>query len=88
MYIKVDIDVSNLREELWSGAQDTLEELTNEEVLEVMNFLEDENEFCDDPLPDIYDLNDFFWHERDEIAKILGYKTFDEIMERNRHNAK
>lgn len=37
-----------------------------------------------DDVPTETDVNDFFWFERDEIAQLLGYNDFDEIMERNK----
>lgn len=83
MKVSLEIGVQGLRDELWSGGLDTLEELEDDEVEQILNILEEESE-CTDDIPSITDLNDFFWHERDTIAKWLGYKNFDEIMKRNR----
>ena len=60
----------------WSGASDTVSDLTWEDfdILEPMI----EEMFggeCSDT-----DLNDFFWFERDTIAEWLGYEDYDELM--------
>lgn len=67
--------------EFWSGGKDTAEELTLSEIETVFDYLE--NLYWEDDIPTETDVNDFFWFERDEIAQVLGYNDFDEIMERN-----
>lgn len=64
--------------EFWSGGKDTVEDLTPNEVETIISILETE-------YPDGMsegELNDFFWFERDTIAKWLGYSNFEEIMYR------
>lgn len=64
--------------EFWSGAKDTVEYLTLDE-LDAIEFI----------LEELYPegasettINDIFWFEDDWIAELLGYESFDEIMER------
>ena len=64
----------------WSGGKDTVEDLTCNEVETIISILED----CYPEGMSETELNDFFWFERDIIAEWLGYKNFDEIMERNK----
>ena len=64
--------------EFWSGARDTADELTADEIEEVLTILEDA---YPEGMTET-ELNDFFWFERDTIAEWLGYEDFDEIMNR------
>ena len=64
--------------EFWSGGKDTVEDLTFNEVETIISILE--TEYPDGMSED--ELNDFFWFERDTIAKWLGYSNFEEIMYR------
>ena len=66
--------------EFWAGAKDTVKYLTEFELEEIESILED---LCWEGLSE-EQLNDIFWFERDLIAEWLGYKDFDEIMERNK----
>lgn len=86
MFVKVEIGVSSLREELWGEAEKTLDYLTDDEIQEILDALDFE---ASDQMeiPTIDDLQNFFWHETQAVADYLGYDSFDEIMERNRHNA-
>ena len=68
------------RDQLWSGAVDTVKHLTEEEIEQVLDILQD----CtadDEPWSETQ-LNDFFWFDTDTIADWLGYENFDQIMER------
>ena len=65
--------------EFWSGAADTIEELTSYEIDKIETMLEEDN--CEMSETDI---NDFFWFERDTIAGWLGYSDFEELIERNK----
>ena len=74
------VSVWDFKEALWSGARDTLDELTMDETETLMHILEQ------DPYTwDLTELNDFVWFERDTIAKWLGYEDFEAIMRRNRN---
>ena len=66
----------------WSGAKDTIAELTVNEMQSLENLIE---EIFDngDELPTDTEINDFVWFERDTIAQHLGYDDFDELMHRN-----
>lgn len=74
------ITEQNLRDfEFWSGARDTIEYLTPEELDIIESSLED----CfPDGMTDTQ-INDMFWFEEDFIAELLGYESFEEIMERD-----
>lgn len=78
MLVKKEVDAMNF--EFWSGGEDTVVELTLDELETVWNYLEEtyEGEMEETQI------NDFFWFERDFIAEMLGYENFDEIMENNR----
>ena len=65
--------------EFWSGAKDTVEYLTDDELDTIETILED-------TYPDGMDeteINDFFWFEDDTIAEWLGYSDFEELMHRD-----
>lgn len=78
MLVKKEVDAMNF--EFWSGGEDTVVELTLDELETVWNYLEEtyEGEMEETQI------NDFFWFEREFIAEMLGYESFDEIMENNR----
>ena len=63
-----------------AGALDTIRYLTDEELEQIEQTLE---EIYPEGLNEVK-LNDIFWFERDLIAVWLGYKNFDEIMERDK----
>ena len=69
-------DKDDLRDKLWSGAIDTINHLTNNEVKIVLDILEDA--YKDNPLT-LTQLNDFFWFEADTIAEWLGYESFEDL---------
>ena len=66
--------------EFWAGGKDTVEELTDSELEQIEQILE---EIYPEGMSE-FEVNDTFWFERDLIAEWLGYKDFDEIMERNK----
>ena len=66
--------------EFWAGAKDTVKYLTEEELEQIEQILE---EISPEGLSET-DVNDLFWFEHELIAEWLGYKDFDEIMERNK----
>lgn len=77
MLVKTELYVEEF--EFWSGACETVEELTQEELETIWNYLE---ECYPDGMTDT-EINDFFWFERDYIAELLGYNDFDELMKKN-----
>ena len=65
--------------DFWSGAVDTVEYLTDDELDQIEAMLEDMYpEGMDET-----EINDFFWFEEDTIADLLGYNDFEELMHRN-----
>lgn len=66
--------------EFWSGARDTVKEMTDEQVKEVFNMLED---VYSDGMSNT-ELNDFFWFEEDTIAEWLGFDSFEKLCAYNR----
>ena len=66
--------------EFWAGGKDTVEELTDSELEQIEQILE---EIYPEGMSE-FEVNDLFWFERDLIAEWLGYGDFDEIMERNK----
>ena len=77
--MKLYREVSLTEFDFWAGAKDTVKYLTDFELEEIEQILED---LCWEGLSE-EQLNDIFWHERDLIAEWLGYENFDEIMERD-----
>ena len=80
--MKYQVEESIHNFEFWSGAKDTIEELTHDEMNKLEELIE---EIFDngDELPTDTEINDFVWFERDTIAQHLGYDDFDELMHRN-----
>lgn len=71
----------DIRTDCWSGAADTIEELTNDEIDTLEAMIE---EMFAGETPTDTDINDFIWFERDTIAEWLGYEDFDAIINRNK----
>lgn len=78
--MKVYRDIPLTEFEFWAGGKDTVEELTESELEQIEQILE---HIYPEGMGE-FEVNDLFWFERDLIAEWLGYKDFDEIMERNR----
>lgn len=78
MRYQVEDNIYNFQ--FWSGAKDTIAELTMDEMQSLENLIE---EIFYDKLPTDTEINDFVWFERDTIAQHLGYDDFDELMHRN-----
>ena len=66
--------------EFWAGGKQTIEELTEEELEQIEEILE---EIYPEGM-DETEVYDFFWFERELIAEWLGYENFDKIMERDK----
>ena len=66
--------------EFWSGARDTVKELTEDQLSEVWEMLE---EMYPDGAEDT-EVNDFFWFEEDTIAEWLGFDSFEKLCAYNR----
>lgn len=65
--------------EFWSGAVDTVKYLTEDELDEIEEILE---ELYPEGM-DETEINDLFFFEDDTIARWLGYDNFEEIMNRD-----
>lgn len=63
----------------WSGAKDTLEVLTTEQIRTIEGMLED---LYPDGMTDT-ELNDFLWFENDTIAEWLGFEDWEELEKEN-----
>ena len=81
MTVEFDMTYEEIKDKLWSGAKDTVEELTDDEFEQVMSILE--NDYFTEGSPTMTTINDILWFERDTIAEWLGYKDFDAIISRN-----
>ena len=70
MYIKKEMNFTDLFNNSWSGAIDTLKaiELADKED-ELMEYLE---EIFEGDVPDETEVNDFLWFESDDIYEYLG----------------
>lgn len=62
----------------WSGGKDTLEDLTLDEIEVIENFL---NDMFEGRTPTATEINDFLWFERDDIAVILGFSDYEDLLE-------
>lgn len=74
--MKITKEISLYDFEAWSGAKDTLGELTISECEQLEAILEDIH-------PDGMDetqLNDILWFENDWIAKCLGYRNWEHLV--------
>lgn len=76
--MRVYKEVNAYNFDFWSEAKDTVKYLTDEEVNMIFEMLE---ELYPEGM-DETQVNDFFWFEDDTIAKWLGYRSFEEIMNR------
>lgn len=76
---KDEMNASEFRRIAWSGAKDTLEDLSDADIDLIFDNLRDS--YSVDELPTLTEINDFFWFERDTIAEWLGYSSYDELME-------
>lgn len=79
MYIKKDFGFEELKDNSWSGAVDTLEDIEKadkeEELMELL-----EQVFFDE-IPTDTEINDYLWFERDEIYSNLGLNENGELEE-------
>jgi len=78
--MKVYREISLSEFEFWAGAKDRVKYLTEEELDQIEQILEEINP---EGLSET-DINDLFWFEDELIAEWLGYENFDEIMERDK----
>jgi hypothetical protein len=77
---KKEIDRVDLRNMVWEGAADTVEDLSNEELDTIISILDD----CYPHGLEDVELNDIFWFDREWIAEQLGFDSYEEILERRK----
>lgn len=82
MTIKTEMTTTELANSLWSGARDTLEDLTFSEFEQIVDMYEELYADMDDAVS-LTEFNDFMWFERDMIAEWLGYSEYEELMKRD-----
>lgn len=72
MEIKQDVNVWDLKDMLWSGGKDTLEEIFDlDKEDELMEFLE--SMYADrEETPDITEINDLLWFDRNYVLESIG----------------
>jgi hypothetical protein len=79
MYIKKDFGFEELKDNSWSGAVDTLEDIEkSDKEEELMELLE---QVFFDEIPTDTEVNDYLWFERDEIYSNLGLNANGELEE-------
>lgn len=70
----VEESLSNF--DAWSGGKDTKDDLTEEQLDQIEELIE---ELCPDEPPTDTDINDFLWFERDFIAQHLGFSDWEHL---------
>lgn len=83
MKVTMEMNVYDVRDAVWSGAKDTVSDLSDEELQIIMDALEDLAADSGDAIS-MTELNDFLWFERETIAEWLGYESYDDIINRPR----
>lgn len=79
MKIYCEFTVYDLREKLWGGASDTIKDLRDNEIEQILCILED----CYPDGISLTSLNDVFWFERCTLAEWLGVSCYEELMNRD-----
>ena len=78
MIYTVDESLRNFQ--FWSGAKDTADQLTAEQIDQIESVLED----CyPDGITDTQ-INDIFWFESDWIAEQLGFENWESLVKHNK----
>lgn len=65
-----DADFYDLKDRCWSGALDTLQDIENADVED--EFMDHLNEVFFDETPELTELNDYIWFEKDAIYEACG----------------
>ena len=79
MTVTIELNANDFSRRCWSGAADTCKYLTLDEIQYILQILDDSTK----KLMSITEVNDFFWFETDIIAEWLGYKSFEDIIDRD-----
>lgn len=75
--VKLEISVYEVRNDLWAGARENVELLTDDEIDIILNILDDCS--CEDWT--LTTVNDFFWFDSDVWAEWIGYRDFEHFYE-------
>ena len=75
--VKLEISVYEVRNDLWAGAKQNVELLSDDEIDIILDILDDCS--CDDWT--LTTVNDFFWFDSDIWAEWIGYKNFEHFYE-------
>lgn len=89
MKVYEDLSAYEFRDKCWSGADDTVSDLTDDQIEYVFQVLEDSQVLDESGNPEIMsltELNDFFWFERDTIAEWLGFEDWDQLVKADGNN--
>lgn len=78
--MKIYRDIPLTKFEFWGGGKDRAEYLTDDELNKIEQILK--HVYPEGLSEDA--VNNIFWFEDDLIAEWLGYKSFEEIMDRRR----
>lgn len=70
-----ELDAQGIRDMVWSGAKDRVEDLTDDQLDIIISNL---NDMYDGSI-DEGELNDFLWFEDEIYAEWLGYKNTDDL---------
>lgn len=70
-----DYDVQGIRDLVWQGAKDRVEDLTDEQLETILEILSQEYPGGIDET----ELNDFLWFDDDTYAEWLGFNSADEL---------
>ena len=81
MEIKRDVNVWQLKEDLWSGAEDTLQIIIDNDKEEEFEQLY--HEIFSDRVPDIVEVNDLLRFDWERVFECLGINEEEEEEEEN-----
>ena len=77
--IQMELDFSDLQKQCWSGAIQTLEVISaNDLEDEFMSYLEEMFFMNGSELPTMTELNDYLWFDADQIFEDLGMNENDD----------
>lgn len=75
--MKIIIETSLERFDAWSGGEDTLEVLRDKDLCDKLEQILDWDIFSDGCTDT--ELNDFLWFERDYIAELLNFNSWEDL---------
>lgn len=78
--VVIQMGAEEIRHYFYDEGKETLEHLTNDEIMVVMSQL-----YLDLECIHLADYNFYFGHERDTVAEMLGYYSWEDLMEHREH---